>query len=234
MNTTIKRTVFVLAVTLGGLAHGAVTATPAEVRISSPKQKLEIAVTDAGKPVPAAAITGYTFNVDEHTYEFMITFEKANGKVIIGPSERAESGEYLLTIKTKAGDASVHVKMPLDEDPNSIESQAEALGITVQELMAQRGLSKPVGRETVDFKFPESYHVGDKINITVPCATDRTYECKFNGEVIRTGAGPEKFEYTFTAPGEYLFEYKEYRDRAPIAIGSGKTTVYEKPETVKN
>ena len=232
MKTYLNATLLGFVIT-SATAWAAVTATPAEIRISSPKDTIEIAVTNDGKPVAAASITGYTFNVEEHTYEFMINFTKADGKVIIAPSDRAESGEYDLTIKTKAGDALVKVHMPLDEDPRSIESQAEALGITVQELMVQKGLAKPVGREKVEFKFPEQYYVGDKITIDVPCAANRTYECKFNGKVIRTGAGTEKFEYEFTAPGEYLFEYKEYLDRAPVAVGTGKTTVFEKPAEVK-
>lgn len=214
-------------------ASAGVLATPAQVKISAPKQKVEIALTSDGKPVPAAAITGYTFNVEDHTYEFMIDLVKADGKVTISPTDRAESGEYDLTIKTKLGDAAVNVQMPLDEDPESIESEAEALGMTVQELMAKKGLAKPIGRETITFTFPEAYHVGDKIAIEVPCAANRTYECKFNGEVIRTGAGKEKFEYEFKAPGEYTFEYKEFLDRAPVAVGKGKTTVYERPAEVK-
>lgn len=210
-----------------------VLAKPAEVKISAPKQKVEIALTSDGKPVPAGDITGYTFNVEDHTYEFMISMTKKDGMVIITPTDRAEAGEYDFTIKTKLGEVTVNVKMPLDEDPESIEAQAKALGITVPELMAQKGLAKPVGREKVTFKFPEAYHVGDKITIDVPCVADRTFECKFNGKIVRAGIGPDKFDYEFTAPGEYTFEYKEFLDSAPVAEGTGKTTVYERPAEVK-
>lgn len=232
----MKNRVLLLALAAFGLACAAqaqVSAVPGEILISKPDQKVAIALAAGGKPVAAADITGYTFNVEKHTYEFMITLETQPGGVIVTPTDRAESGEYDLTINTRHGAALIKVKMPLDEAPDSIEQRAEGAGMTVEEMKAKLGISKPVGRETITFTFPESYHVGQKIEITVPCPEDRAYECKFNGELIHAGSGPEKFEYTFEKPGEYTFEYRESKDGQTLAVGSGKTTVYEKSDEVK-
>jgi len=232
IHTALARCLALVALLLAGAtaAQAAVIATPDAVTITSPTQKVTIRLTQDGEPLVEQAIKGFSFLVDESNYARMITFQKKDGAVVITPSELAEVGSYALVIKTAYGDVRVAVDMPLSDLPDPLVKQAEAAGITVDELKVRLGIASRHPREKVDFDFSQGYHVGSTLLIQTPCPEERTYEWRVNGEVVQRGIGPEPFEYTFTAAGEYKIEYRDALDGRPIASGSGTAIVTERPK----
>lgn len=222
-----------LVVGAGAVAHATVTATPSEVAITSPSQTVKISLSQDGKPLPASAIKGYTFNAENHTYEHMITMAKHDGGVDITPTKEAQVGVYDFTIKTSGGDVLVNVNMPLSDMPDTLENRAKAMGISVEELDKRLGLSKPYGRETVTFTFPGPYYPGSVLTMETPCPADRQYEWRVNGQVVKSGTGPEQFSYTFPTLGTYVIGYRDMKDGAPVASGKAVVTVVEKPADTK-
>lgn len=215
------------AVFVASTAWAAVTADPAQVTITSPTQKVSIKLSSDGKPIAATAIKGYTFNVEARTYEYMIALTKLDGGVVISPTKEAQVGTYELTINTSSGAASVKVLMPLNDAPDSLENQAKALGITVDELLERNNVSKPYGREKVTFGVPANYVAGDTFKLDTPCPADRDYEWLVNGKSVKTGHGPEPFAFTFPSAGTYVIEYHDKKEGA-AASGEVKIVVGEK------
>lgn len=218
----VAATMAVAAMTFAGAAFGAVSADPASVKISNPKQSVSINLTSGGKALPASAIRGYTFNVDNHTYEFMIKMEKRNGGVTITPTDQAEVGTYDFTIKTSQGDIHVTVDMTMKEGDDTNANRADAAGVPLDQVQ------RPVGRETVTISAPGPYKAGDVLRIESPCPANRTYEWSVNGKVVKQGKGAEAFEYTLPEAGTYAVAYKDYEDGKPKAAGTFTVTVSSK------
>ena len=224
MNSMYKAaaTVAVAAIAFAGAAFGAVSADPTSVKISNPSQGVSINLTSGGKALPASAIRGYTFNVEKHTYEFMIKLDKHDGGVTLTPTEQAEVGTYDLTIKTSQGDVHVTVDMTMKEGDDTNAARADAAGVPLEQV------ERPVGRETVTISAPGPYKAGDVLRLETPCPANRTYAWSVNGKVVKQGKGPEVFEYTFPEAGSYVVKYKDFEDGKPKATGTFTVSVSSK------
>lgn len=205
-----------------GAAFSAVIADPTSVKISNPSQGVSINLTSSGKALPASAIRGYAFNVDNHTYEFMVKMDKRDGGVTITPTERAEVGTYDLTIKTTQGDVHVTVDMTMKEGEDTNAARANAAGVPIEQV------DRPVGRETVTISAPGPYKAGDVLRLETPCPANRTYTWSVNGKAVKQGKGPEVFAYTFPEAGSYVVTYKDFEDGKPKATGTFTVSVSSK------
>lgn len=219
---TLLLTALCAALFTARVACAAVTADPSAITLSAPEKAVAIKLNDGTKAIGGAAIKGYTFNVDDHTYENMVSVKPTETGVDVTPTEEAQVGSYDLTINTTAGAVLIKVNMPLDEAPDSLKNQAEAQGMTVDELLIKNGVAKPLAREKVTIEAPGPYEPGSTFRLLTPCPDDRDYEWRVNGKVVMTGHGPEPFEYTFGEAGTYVLEY---RDHKPGVTATGKATI---------
>lgn len=209
----------------GAGAHAAVTAEPKAVLFNSMESSVTVKLLKDGAPMPAAEIRGWRLMASGHAYNHMLKLVKADGAITISPGQM-EVGSYDLVIDTSAGQVIVQVLAPLTDMADTLEKQAQVLGITVDELKQRMGLVKPLahGRE-VRLELPETYYEGQTLELTMPLEADLVYVWKVNGEVVKQGPGENVFSYTFAKPGDYSVEYEERADNAVLAKASAKTAV---------
>lgn len=217
----------VVAWTCGAWAQ--VVADPAVVTFTAPEQRVTIRLTHDGAPLAAGAIQGHGLMVENSNYGHMVTVEKREGAVVVGPSAHAEVGSYDLVIRTAHGPATVKVFMPLSELEGIVEEQAKALGITATEVMERLGIAKRYGQETVTFPSPMVVYVGEPMIIETPCPPGRAYEWRVDGELVHSGGDVAPLRHTFAAPGLHAVSYRELVDGRPVASGAAAVTVVPRP-----
>lgn len=213
-------------------AH-ALEADPSHVTFEDTATTIKINLTHEGAPLTTADFKGYDLLVGKHTYEYMVTVKPVEGGVEVTPTEMAEVGSYNLVLRTTHGDITVQVYTPLSNVETSLNTRAEALGITVEELKKRMGLgAEPFGRERVTFNLPAVVYVGENVALRMSTAADRHFEWRLNGEVIQEGDGAHTFSHTFSEPGLYALELRESVNGAVLATGRSMVTVIaEKPVT---
>lgn len=208
----------------------ALTADPPAVVFESLDETATVTAMENGSPVPIESVKGHELYVAEHTYGYMIKVAAADGKLKITP-DVLEVGSYVLVVNTNAGEVRVDVYAPLTALPNTYEKQAAMLGIGVEELKTQLGLTDTLSRERVSIGLPPIYYVGQTMRIDMQ-ASQNTMTWGVNGKVVKEGKNANQFEYTFQEPGDYLVTYVESRDGGVIASDTSVTRVIPQPTIV--
>jgi hypothetical protein len=218
-----------IVVMLGALPATAVEVSPKTIEFEKIETSETISVVHNGQAVPASAIKSVKLWAGGHDYDHMIDVKKADGQVTVKPSELLEIGSYDLVIDTGQGKATVTVMAPLDKLYTSLESRADRLGITVDELKSRLGMTRQLGQEVVRLNLPKVYYVGQTLSVPMEQVEGRTYAWAVNGTAIQVGVGDARMNYTFTEPGIYDFTYVEKEGDRVVAAGFGATTVVAEP-----
>jgi hypothetical protein len=190
-------------------AQAAVQTNPSEVTFQRQDESRLLELEANGEPVPAGAVNGFDFLVGEHTYEHMMSMEPRDGAVVLRPTDMLEVGSYLMVIKTDYGNARVQVYAPLSELPNTLEKQADALGISVQELKERAGLVTELPVKMVDVQLPAIYYVGQVVRLEMPKREGHTYQWTVNGEIVASGPDANALHYTVREAGPLIVQFSE-------------------------
>lgn len=217
------------ALMLGTLTATAVELTPTQIEFGKIDASETIAVVHNGQAIPASDIKSVKLWAGGHDYDHMIEVKKADGQVTVQPSELLEIGSYDLIIDTANGKGTVTMMAPLDKLYSSLESRADRLGITVDELKSRLGMTRQLGQEYVSLNLPKVYYVGQTLSVPMEQVKGRTYAWAVNGTAIQVGVGDARMNYTFTEPGIYDFTYVEKEGDRVVAAGFGATTVVAEP-----
>jgi len=224
----------VVALTTGALgwvplARAAVTATPSSITFESPSQSITVKLTENGKPVPASAIRSLHLYVDDHDYPEMMRMKRANGVVTLTPTDSVEIGSYRTVIETSRGNAELTVYTPLSDMPNTIEKQAKALGISVDQMREKLGMTGSTGPEILKIDLPPTQYVGQKLNLTLPPAPDRVFHWAVDGKEVKSGKGENTFSTVLNKPGQLVLTVKEIKNGTTLAAASAGMTVAKEP-----
>lgn len=201
--------------------------TPEQVTFERLDQSQTLQVSRDGSPVPAVEIVQLQLLVDRSDYSHMFRFEKANGQVILTPSQTCEVGSYLLRIATRRGDGWVRVYTPLRDHPSTLESLAQRLGIPVEELKQRAGMAQVITRQRVSLDLPPVYYVGSVISVDMQPAPGNTWTWLVNGTTV---AENRPLRYVITDPGPLLLMYTEKQGDLVIAQVSELTEAAAEPE----
>ncbi len=117
------------------------TTNPEIVTFNTLDQVALVQVLRNGQPVNITSVSGHQFNVETHTYEYMVTVKAEGGKLRIKPTNQLEVGTYQLTVTTNAGKVSMPVHAPLAEMPESLEARAKKAGVTTEQMKTMLGLA---------------------------------------------------------------------------------------------
>lgn len=208
-------------------------AEPATLTFDTFDPVFHIKLFRGGAPLPASALAGYGVFIEDRTYDHMFhisRFGDAEGGLRVAANpEHLQIGTYDLRIRAGGGELTVPIAAPLDKLPTSLETQAERLGITVQDLRRRMALYTVPGRSVVDIALPPRYYVGDNLSLNLDDDPEKTYIWTVNGEVVQKGLGEGDLTYTFEKPGTYTLAVVERRGGATLAEWSGQTEVVEEP-----
>lgn len=221
---------FWCALAVGAISAFGLSADPPSVVFETLDETAAVTVMDGGTPVPITSVKGHELYVAEHTYGYMINVAAADGKLKITPAV-LEAGSYLLVVNTNAGEVRVNVYAPLSALPNTYEQQAAMLGISVEELKTQLGLTGTLSQERINIELPPVYYVGQSLKVSLE-PSQNTMTWGINGKVVLEGPNAHDFTYTFKEPGDYLLTYVESRDGAVVASDTAATRVLPMPAVV--
>jgi hypothetical protein len=213
------------AVALWAAGAHAVTADPAEVVFTRRDQAHTIQFTHEGKPLKAEDIKGYEVYVEKNTYKQFFKYQVGPGTLTLMPSELVETGTWDLVVNTTYGAVKVDLKTPLNEDPDSLETRARELGVTVDELRIQMGLGIELPRGQIRFDIAPQYNVGQSLRLQIQPVAGRTYTWRVNGHAVKEGPGAEDFTLTFAQEGPHTITLEERENGAVTASTSFSTTV---------
>jgi hypothetical protein len=206
-------------------AAGALASDPAYVTITKPDQSFTVKLTLDGKPLPAAAIKGAKYMASEHDYARMFSLAKKDGEVTVTPTKLLEVGSYTLVLTTTHGPVNVEILAPLTDLPDTIEKQAAAMGISVDELKTKMGLTHKMAREQLALTLPPSYVEGQTLVVTVDANPKRVFTWSVNDKVVKQGAGENTLTYVFEKPGKYTVAISEKEGDTVVATTTAATEV---------
>ena len=213
------------------LCAGAATLTtePDRVVFDDTAGSATVKVLADGVPVPASEIRGFHLMVGGSDYSHMFRFAKADGTVTLTPSPTVEVGSYDLRIATAKGDAWLKVYTPLGEKKTSLQTLAQKLNISLDELKRQTGLSKEMGRSGVQMSLPPVFPVGRTLTLDMGAAAGAKARWEVDRKVISEGPGAGALTYLFKEAGPHLFTYTELSGDTVTAQASAVVEGAEAP-----
>lgn len=211
----------------------AVTAAPGAITFSNLTESFDIHLRDGDSPLPSDAVRGATVRIGENTYTHQFNIKRStSGPAVITLSpnpEHVQVGTFTLIVSTTRGEARVAVNTPLDQLPDMLENRAKALGVTVDDLRAQLGLSHNGPRENAKVTLPEYFYEGHVFTLNMPEAANHDFVWKVNGTVVLEGKGKNTLQHVFASPGDYRIELEERLGAGVVTSWSGVQKVTASP-----
>jgi hypothetical protein len=212
------------AITLAFAAGAAeLVADPPVLVFDNQDMSVPVTLRADGVEVTRPTLESVSFLVDDSDYSHMINVMPTLNGLLVKPTEYLEVGSYDLIVQTSAGSAHIEVYSPLREMPTGLDRQAEALGITVDELKERLGMS--LEREMIDLGLSPVYYAGETFKLRLEPDPGVQYRWTVNGASVAEGAGGHVFEYTFGAPGDYVIAYTEEKNGVVTGTGIEVVTV---------
>lgn len=225
---TSKTSMFIaMAACLGWsvLARAQVVAQPSAITFTRSDQSHQVTLLHDGKPLTEAEIQGSKIYIEKNDYDEFFSIRKGPGTLTITPTSQVEISTYDWVIQTAYGPVTVRITTPLQDDPNSLESRAKMLGVTVEELKVRLGLFTTGPREEVTLLLPPAYYTGQTLNITMEKRPGRSYLWRINNKIVAQGPDANSISVVFNEPGPQIVEYAETEGTAVVASGIASTNV---------
>ena len=210
-------------------AFADVTAEPAVLVFHSTSQSEMVVLGVDGETIPAQSLTAWQFLVDRSNYSHMLRVTPTDEGLRIQPSETAEVGSYTLVLATQKGDAAVQVFMPLTDHKSSLESLAQRMKISMEDLRKQTGMSQRLGRDQITLSLQPVYYLGQRIAVDMPGAENRMSVWKVNGDTTQEGTDAHRFEFVPKETGPLLVSYEEQEGDAIVATAAALTEIAREP-----
>lgn len=206
-----------------------VTAEPAVLVFHSTSQSEVVVLGVDGESIPAQSLTAWRLLVDQRNYSHMLRVTPTDEGLRVQPSETAEVGSYMLVLSTQQGDVTVQVFMPLSDHQSSLESLAQRMNISMEDLRKQTGMSQRLGRDQITLSLLPVYYVGQRIQIEMPGVENRVSVWKVNGTITQEGEGAHRFEFVPEETGTLLVGYEEREADAVVAAAVALTEIVHEP-----
>ncbi|MCC6145912.1 MAG: PKD domain-containing protein [Candidatus Hydrogenedentes bacterium] len=201
------------ALTLAFAAGAAeLVADPPVLVFDNQDMSIPVTLRDGSDIVSDPAVEKVSFMVDDSDYSHMISVTAGAQGLIVKPTDYLEVGSYDLIVQTNAGTAHLEVYSPLREMQTGLEKQAEAMGISVDELKARLGMKEGLQLQRIDLGLAPVYYAGETVKLQMSPDPGVRYLWTVNGEEVAAGTGPHIFEHTFAAPGDYVITYSEEKE----------------------
>ena len=210
-------------------ARAEVTADPAEAVFNGADEAVTLRILADGQPVPAAEIRGFRLMAGSSDYRHMLRLEPGEGVVTLRPSPTVEVGSYTLEVETARGTAQARVYTPLSRHQTSLQTLADRLHITLDELKRETGMTRDFGASRIAVEMPPVHYVGHLFRLALPGGGDVRRVWKINGETVSEGPGADALEHVFAEPGSYVVSYAEYQGDRRIAGFSELLEVVAEP-----
>ncbi len=201
-------------------AAAEVTATPSVLVFHNTGQSETVTLLSEGEPLSAQTVASWRLLVDDRNYSHMLRVTATDAGLRVSPSDTAEIGSYVLALTTARGTATVQVFTPLTDHQSSIEALAQRMGVAIEDVRKQMGLTQRLGREQITMNLLPVYYVGQHIQVEMSGAENREPVWKVNGETVQRGADAWRFSYVAEEPGPLLIVYQEYENDVVIALDS--------------
>ncbi len=210
-------------------SYATVTAEPAILVFHSATQAETVVLAANGQPVAAEQVKSWRFLVDARNYSHMLLMTPSEEGVRIQPSATAEVGSYTLVMETAEGNAAVQVFLPLTDQQSLIESLAQRMGITVDEVKKQTGVSQRLGHDQITLHLLPVYYLGQRIQIDMPVAENRFACWKVNGNVVQEETDAARLDYTAAETGPLLLTYEERENGVLVTTATALTEIVPEP-----
>jgi len=216
-----------VCIVVSGFAE--VNAEPDILVFHNMEQAEVLTLTADGESVSAQSVSAWRLLVDQRNYSHMLQVKPAAEGLRIQPSNTAEVGSYNLVLTTPKGEVAVQVFMPLSDQQSSLESLAQRMKISMEDLRKQMGLSQRLGREQITLNLLPIYYLGQRIQMDMPGGENRTAVWKVNGKITQEGADARHFVFVPEETGSLLVAYEEREKDAVVAAVAALTEVAREP-----
>lgn len=231
---TAAAVVLACAALCGAAARAEVAADPAEAVFNGADESVTLRILDGGQPVPAAEIRGFRLLAGNGDYRHMLRMAPGEGVVTLRPSPTVEVGSYTLEVETTRGTARARVYTPLSRHQTSLQTLADRLHITLDELRREIGTTREFGAPRIAVEMPPVHYAGHVFRLNLAGGGDVRRVWKINGETVAEGPEAAALEHVFAEPGSYVVSYAEYEGDRRVAGFSELLEVVAEPPVPVN
>ena len=213
-----------------GIAEAQVVAQPASLVFHTLDERQPVTLRHGDGALSPTLVNNWHLFAGERSYTHMIRISRTGDGLLVGPSETAEVGSYLLVINTKRGPAQIDIQMPLSGHKSIIEEKAEELGVGVDVVREELGFSQRIERDGIRLNLAPRYTVGEALQVEVPgSGVGRRSVWKINGEVVLEGIGRNKLTHMLTEAGDLELVYEEWQGTRLESRAAARTEVAARP-----
>ncbi len=204
-------------------------AEPAQLTFRTRDAEGRVQILRNGEPVPGDQISDVRALVGRsnysHMFRFRVSDEEPGTLVISGHPQNLEIGVYDVHFRVGGDESHVRVRAPLDQEPDSLERQAEQRAITIRELLREKGLTQRLERGEIRIRMPEHFHEGQVMRIALDDSPGRHFRWMINGDVVLEGENANVLSHALTEPGAHTLRVEELSNGNVLAQWEGEFRV---------